>query len=375
MRLKKSTAWFIIALVTALFAINCVTAQASVNISAKGAVLLERSTRKVLYYKAAHEKMPMASTTKIMTCILAIENTENIDEIITVDDAAYAIEGSSIYLKKNEKISVRDLLYGLMLASGNDAAVALACHVGGDVEGFAKMMNAKAKEIGCMNTNFVTPNGLHDDEHYTSAYDLALIACYAMENELFREIVGTTYYKAESGEVTRTLKNKNKILWEYEGGNGVKTGYTMKAGKCLVFSSMRDSMEIVGVVLNAPNMFMDAKALLDFGFENYSMARVMAADETVIRTRVSGGRKNVLALCVKNNIMIPVSCNEQTTLTPGINVKEHIKAPITKGDVLGTLEIWEEDICLCRSELIASEDIDAVSFEYYWERVIKRFIA
>lgn len=375
MKYRKITALILVLLISNFAQFFSASTQAELNVSAKGAVLMERSTKKVLYYKAAHEKLPMASTTKIMTCILAIENTKNIDEIIEVDDAAYAIEGSSIYLKKNEKISVRDLLYGLMLASGNDAAVALACHVGGNVEAFAKMMNKKAKEIGCMNTNFVTPNGLHDEEHYTTAYDLSLIACYAMENELFREIVGSTYYKAESGEVVRTLKNKNKILWQFDGGNGVKTGYTMKAGKCLVFSAERDGMEIVGTVLNAPNMFDDAKNLLTYGFENYSMSKVLTDGECIIRTRVFGGRKNVLALCLKDNIMIPVKVNEQTSLTPKIVVNSTIQAPIKKGDSLGFVEIWEGDVLLCTNKLVASEDIDAVGFNYYWERVIKRFIA
>ncbi|MBQ9833439.1 MAG: D-alanyl-D-alanine carboxypeptidase [Clostridia bacterium] len=342
--------------------------------SAQGAVLMERTTGKVLYYKSAHEKLPMASTTKIMTCILAIENGQ-LDEVIEVDDAAYAIEGSSIYLKKNERISVRDLLYGLMLASGNDAAVALACHVGGSVEGFAEIMNKKAKSIGCMNTNFVTPNGLHDDAHYTTAYDLGLIACYAMGNETFREVVGTTYYKSETGEITRTWKNKNKILWQYEGGNGVKTGYTMRAGKCLVFSAMRDSMEVVGVVLNDPNMFNDAKSMLDYGLDNFSMAKVLSAGEVIARARVFNGRKNVLALELKDNIMIPVSNDEYANLIPRIITADAINAPVTKGEVLGTLEIWEEDKLLVKSDLVAAQDIDAVSFEYFWNRVIKRFVA
>lgn len=140
-----------------------------------------------------------------------------------------------MYLRLGEKISLRDLVYGLMLISGNDAAVAIAVHVGGSVAGFAALMNEKAQALGALNTHFVTPNGLHDPDHYTTAYDLALIASYAMQNGTFREIVGTTYYRTETGEITRTIKNKNKLLWEYEGGNGVKTGYTMAGWKMPCF--------------------------------------------------------------------------------------------------------------------------------------------
>ncbi|MBQ2662167.1 MAG: D-alanyl-D-alanine carboxypeptidase [Clostridia bacterium] len=371
MKIKKSFTVLLAALVLFSFA-N--TARAQSLETASGAVLLEQSTRKVLYYKNAHARLPMASTTKIMTCILAIEKG-NLDEVIEVADEAYAIEGSSIYLEKNERISVRDLLYGLMLASGNDAAVALACHVAGDTESFARLMNNEAKEIGCMNTNFITPNGLHDDEHYTSAYDLGLIACYAMENATFREIVGTTYYTAESGHVKRTLKNKNKILWQYEGGNGIKTGYTMKAGKCLVFSAERDGMNLVGVVLDDGNMFNDAKVMLDYGFENYAMSTALKKGDTILRTRVWGGRKNILALELKDNIMVPVSNNTQTTLIPKIKTYGQLKAPVRKGETLGFIEIWEGDTLLKTGELVAAEDIDAVSFGYFLDRVIKRFAA
>ena len=238
------------------------------DVSAKGAVLIESRTGKVLYAKNAHEKLPMASTTKIMTALLAIENG-NLNDIVETDASAYGTEGSSIYLDYEEKISLKDLLYGLMLSSGNDAAVAIAVHIGKGTNKFAEMMNARAKSIGALNTNFVTPNGLHDENHYTTAYDLARITAVAMKSPVFREIVSTQYYRAETGAKPRTFKNKNKILWEYDGGSGVKTGYTKIAGKCLVFSAERNGMEVIGVVLNCPGMFDDAKAMMNYAFENY----------------------------------------------------------------------------------------------------------
>ena len=285
----------------------------TVDVSAGGVMLMDARTHKVLYAKTAHEKLPMASTTKIMTAILAIE-AGNLDALVTVPQEAYGVEGSSMYLRLGEQISMRDLLYGLMLVSGNDAAVAIAVHVGGSVEGFAALMNAKAASLGAHNTHFVTPNGLPDPDHYTTAYDLALIACYAMQNETFREIVGTTYYQTTTGEIARTVKNKNKILWEYEGGNGVKTGYTMAAGKCLVFAAEREGMQLVGVVLNCPDMFPSAKRLLDYGFETYQQETLVAADERIARVRVTGGKKNALEVAAKNDIIILVKDGDSTTV-------------------------------------------------------------
>lgn len=360
---------------TLTFAPRVSGAVEDISISAQSAVLMETGTTKVLHYKAAHEELAMASTTKIMTAILGIERGGNLDALVAVSPEAYGVEGSSIYLKMDEKISLRDLLYGLMLSSGNDAAVAIACYIGGSVEGFAQMMNEKAESIGAMDTHFVTPNGLHDDMHYTTAYNLALIASYAMRNEVFREIVGTEYYKTTTGDVQRTFKNKNKLLWEYEGGNGVKTGYTMKAGKCLVFSAERDGFEILGVVLNAPDMFLDAKQLLDYGFENFSLARAIAAGEILAQVPVRGGRKNMLALTVKEDIMIPVGNEETLNVRTRIVTKDDIEAPVEAGMELGTLELWDVSRLLASCPLIAAENIDAVSFSFFFERLIRSFIA
>ena len=347
----------------------------TVEIFAGGVMLMDACTHKVLYAKNAHEKLPMASTTKIMTAILAIE-TGKLDALVTVPKEAYGVEGSSMYLRLGEKISLRDLVYGLMLVSGNDAAVAIAINVGGSIAGFAALMNEKAKELGAHNTHFVTPNGLHDAEHYTTAYDLALIASYAMQNETFREIVGTTYYRTVTGEVTRTVKNKNKILWEYEGGNGVKTGYTMAAGKCLVFSAERNGVELVGVVLNCPDMFPAAKRLLDYGFETYKPEKLVAAGDVIARIRVNGGRKNALAVAVKQDIIILVKDGDSTTVRTVVKLaQQQVQAPVNKGDSLGSLEIWEDGRILAETELVAAEMIEPAAFTDYLERLFRRWSA
>lgn len=206
--------------------------------------------------------LPMASTTKIMTALLTVENCRMEDEV-AVPEEAVGIEGSSIFLKKGEKMTVRDLLYGLMLRSGNDAAVTLAVHTAGSVDNFVEMMNSRAESMGLKNTRFENPHGLHDENHYTSAYDLCKLGCIAIKNSLFKAVVSTKYISAGEGENRRYWKNKNRILTEYEGGNGIKTGYTVKAGRCLVASAERNGVTAVSVVLNCPDMFERSKILLD----------------------------------------------------------------------------------------------------------------
>ncbi|MDR0840928.1 MAG: D-alanyl-D-alanine carboxypeptidase [Christensenellaceae bacterium] len=341
------------------------------KVSAAGAVLLEAGTGKVLFEKNAAQKLPMASTTKVMTALLAIE-LGDLDEIVSTDASAYGVEGSSIYLKLQEELSLRDLLYGLMLASGNDAAVAIAVHIGQGVERFAEMMNARAKRIGAVNTNFVTPNGLPNDDHYTTAYDLALIAAEAMKNETFREIVSAQYYRAQTGAVPRTFKNKNKILWNYEGGNGIKTGYTKAAGRCLVFAARRDGMQLVGVVLNCPSMFEDAAQMLDFGMDNYELAPLVRAGDRVAVAQVRGGMKNSLELVAGQDIMVPVERGNRAQYRTRVVVADVIRAPVQAGQACGYVEVLgDEGRLLTRFELTAGSAVDAASWFYYFKKAAK----
>lgn len=243
----------------------------SQDISAGQAVLIDGDTGKVLYEKAADEKAYPASTTKIMTALVTLETLMKydspIDQLIEVPRCAEGVEGSSLYLKAGERISIEDLLYGLMLVSGNDAAVALAEVIGGSQEEFVEMMNIRAAELGCTGTNFVNPNGLFDDNHYTTARDMALIACEAMKNETFRKIVGSQQWNAASRESTYvTFRNKNKTVFQYEGGNGIKIGYTENSGRTLVASARRGEKSMICVVMSAPDWFNDAYKLMDQGF-------------------------------------------------------------------------------------------------------------
>ncbi|MGN0808266.1 MAG: D-alanyl-D-alanine carboxypeptidase family protein [Candidatus Coproplasma sp.] len=248
------------------FAFNSTTASYADGVSE---IAMELDHFTLLYSKNIDRKLPMASTTKIMTALLICEDCD-LDEVITVPDKAVGVEGSSIYLKYGEEISIKDLLYGLMLVSGNDAACALAIHHSGSVEEFVNRMNERARELGLKNTNFANPNGLPDDNHYTTAYDLCKIACEALKNQTFAQVVSTKHYKGEY----RCFTNKNKLLTTLEGANGVKTGYTEKAGRCLVSSARRNNMQVVCVVLNCYDMFQRSANIINDCFKNYCIETV-----------------------------------------------------------------------------------------------------
>ncbi|OQB25234.1 MAG: D-alanyl-D-alanine carboxypeptidase DacB precursor [Firmicutes bacterium ADurb.Bin182] len=353
---------------------NTAFAYTEPEISAGGAVLMEVETTKVLYALSPHERLPMASTTKIMTALVAIENSEP-DDMVEVPDIAFGAEGSSMYLKRGEMLSMEDLLYGLMLTSGNDAAIAIAVHVGGSVEGFAKMMNARAKSIGAFNTNFVNPNGLPDSKHYTTAYDLTLIAAEALKNPEFAKITGTKTYKTKTGDYIRWLKNKNKILSQYDGGTGVKTGYTKQAGKCLVFSAQKGNMHLVGTVLDCGEMFPSAMDLLDFGFNNFSPYTVMSKGDDSLNINVRNGLKNKLALTVKQDIIVPAENGTVPDIDIHIKVNKTVDAPVRKYDRMGALEIYDNGRLLLTVPLYAADDVLQRDYIYYLKRLLNFWAA
>ena len=242
----------------------------TVKRGASGAVCIEASSRRVLYADGKDEVCYPASTTKVLTALIALERLP-LDKIVTVPEIAEGVEGSSIYLKAGDTITVEDLLFGLMLRSGNDAAVTLATEVAGGIDEFASLMNGKAKMLGARNSHFVNPHGLHDDNHYTTAYDLALICATAYENHDFVRIVGTKQRKIVVSGEARYIANKNKLLRLFKGANGVKTGFTKKSGRCLVGGAKRGDMQLITVVLNHGDMWNDTVRMLNFGFDNYAM--------------------------------------------------------------------------------------------------------
>ncbi len=228
-------------------------------------ICMRADTMEIYSEVNVHERLPMASTTKIMTALIVIENCL-LDEVVEIDERAVGVEGSSIYLKKGDKYAVKELLYGLMLRSGNDSATALAIHAAGSVENFVNTMNFRARTLDLNDTNFVNPHGLHHKEHYTSAYDLCRLSCYAMQNDIFREIVGTKSIAVGVDENKKIWCNKNKILSMCDGGNGIKTGYTKNAGRCLVASAERNGITVVSVVLNRGDMYNECISMMESAF-------------------------------------------------------------------------------------------------------------
>ena len=275
-------------------------------------IVIDSRTNRILYQNNAYEKKYMASTTKILTAIVVIENC-NINDIVTIKKETTGIEGSSIYLEEGEKLSVMDLLYGLMLRSGNDCAITLATHCSGSIKNFAELMNKMAKKIGAIESNFTNPHGLHDDNHYTTAYDLAIISSYALKNPIFKQIVSTKKIEIPftTREFNRVLFNKNKMLKEFEGSTGIKTGFTKKAGRCLVSSCERNGLELISVVLNCPPMFERSKTLLSNCFNDYKAYNVLESDNILDFIDSERGK---IAITIKNDVILPLTENEYKNL-------------------------------------------------------------
>jgi D-alanyl-D-alanine carboxypeptidase (penicillin-binding protein 5/6) len=343
-----------------------------IPLSASSAILMDRSTGRVLYARNINSKMPMASTTKIMTALLAIKKGD-LDSYVKVPTEAVGVEGSSIYLQYGEKILLRDLVYGLMLRSGNDSAVAIAHHVGKSVEEFVDMMNEEAKRLGANNTNFMNPNGLHHDKHYTTAYDLALITREALRNQAFREVTKTKLWVAKR-EGHKYFYNKNKTLSQYKDGDGVKTGYTRAAGRCLVTSATRNDMQLIAVVLNDPNWFNDCFKMLDFGFDNYKSTKVFGKDEITKKVTVYGGEKKYTNLVYKDDIIVPLKEGEEKLIKTIIEIDENIQAPIKRRQSLGKANVYLKDKLLGTTDIISREDIEVEKIQRKITKYLKEKI-
>ena len=352
---KRWTAGLFIAL---FFLYNHVGALSEDATSARAACVMEMETGRVLFAVNMNDRLPMASTTKVMTALLALERG-SMDAMVTCSDNAFGVSGTSIYLSQGETLSLRDMLLGLMLASGNDAAVAIAEHVGGSVDGFLSMMNARAKAIGAYNTHFANPHGLPDENHYTTAYDLALIARTAMQNAAFRELVSTK--KAQIPWAGRThsrqLNNKNRLLTSYPGATGIKTGYTSKAGRCLVFGAARDGMELVGVVLGCGNWFDEAERLLNHCFDAYEMKTVLGPMQSAGQIGVAGGREKSVPMCLMQALSAPLAAGEEGQIV--LDIPQQVPAPVYPGMHLGTAHLVINGQEYARSEVVASQAVAA----------------
>lgn len=355
---------------------------ASPDISSPAALLMDTASGKVLYEKNMNEKRYPASLTKVMTAIVVLENCD-LSSIATVSyDAVMSL--SSGYVTANlqigEELTIEQLLYVLMVGSSNDAAIVLAEHVSGSIEAFAELMNQKAEEIGCTSTHFVNPNGVHDENHYSTAYDLALIARYAMNNETFRTLVSTTSYKLpitnKYDREDRVFTTTNSLLivnnnarednYYYKYATGIKTGFTTPAGNCLIASANKGNLELITVVLGAgqtsnglSQRYLDTKALFDYGYDTYTLREVIKAGNTVQTVSISNATRDTKKLdaVIENDVYVLIKQEDKNSaLLPEITLNDNLKAPIKKGDIIGSVSYTVEGITYSEN-LLASSDV------------------
>ncbi len=344
--------------------------------SAEGMATIEASTGRLLYAKDENKRLPMASTTKIITAIVAIESGKDLDQKHEIPKEAVGIEGSSIYLKKGEHLTLRELLYGLMLRSGNDSAVAIAIIVSGSVENFINKMNSFCLNLGLQNTHLVTVNGLHDDNHYTTALELAKVTAYAMKNQTFKTIVSSKE-KVIDNELDkkykiRLLKNKNKLLKNMSDADGVKTGYTKKAGRCFVGSATRGNMQVICVVLNCVPMFEESANLIEKAFYEYKLVKLLDKGEV---TKYSGENKKAvgLPLAIKEDVYYPLKLDELSKVKGNV---VYDQKPLVSSENLQSVATFKIEL---ENNLIFSEKLytifieEETNFEDILKKIIEKF--
>lgn len=353
---------------------------------------MDADSSQVIYEKNANKKLYPASTTKIMTGILAIE-LGNLDDIVTIDnEIVHLTDGSHIALEAGEQLTLEELLNALLIESANDSALAIAKHISGSIDVFVNLMNEKAKEIGAKNTHFVNPNGLHDDEHYSTAYDLALMGQYAMKNDTFKNIVKNYTYTipvTNKKNEPRFLKSANRLIYstrkiningnavpiKYDGATGIKTGYTKKAQSCLVSSVNKDNRNLISVVLksNGENLFLDTHKLFNFGFENFKNEKLGFSNQFIGNFNVSRGASPIVSGILKDDISYSLNLDKADTVESKINPFEDIQAPIKQGDILGYIEYILDDNVIAKGDIISTADIDIDPNSTLYKKILNKW--
>ena len=356
------------------------------DINSRAAVVIDRSSNTILYGKNEKEKRKMASTTKIMTALVVIENA-NLDDVVTISKKAAGTGGSRLGLKTNDQITVNNLLYGLMLCSGNDAAVALAEHVGGSVEEFAVLMNSKANDLGLLNTHFVTPHGLDKDEHYTTAYELALLSNYALKNETFAKIVNTKYTSITINDYSKSLHNTNELLGVLNGVYGIKTGFTNGANRCLVTACKRENLDIICVVLGADTKSFrtkDSIKLIEYVFANYSNVNI----SNILNVDFDNWKKdnynkiNIVKATFKNIDLkldtlkynnIAILNTDIKNISTDVYVNNNLVAPVFKNDVVGCINIKNGNDIIYSCNILSDSNINKRNISDYFSMFLHNY--
>ena len=333
-------------------------------ISAEKAILIDSVTDRVLYEKNADSQSLIASTTKIMTALIVCEQCNVLDRM-KIPKEAVGIEGSSMYLQEGEVLTIQELLYGLMLHSGNDAAVALAIYCGGTVEGFAEMMNDKARVLGMTGTHFENPNGLDSPGHYSTARDLAILTDYAMENPIFYKTVSAKTVTVGN----RYLRNHNKLLWQVEGADGVKTGYTKAAGRILVSSATRDGRRLIAVTINDPCDWQDHAALLEEGFARYQVQIIVTAGEKLGTFEIAGGQVGAVELLAAEDFSYAIAADEAVSIQ--LNGPGFVYAPVAEGGDAGFAYICLNGKAVGKLPMIYGQTVEKVTEEEksFWDKL------
>ncbi|MGM9605988.1 MAG: D-alanyl-D-alanine carboxypeptidase family protein [Oscillospiraceae bacterium] len=334
-------------------------------LSAASAILVDGESGRVLFEQNAREQRSIASITKLMTALVAAESADDLQEEVTIRPEWTGIEGSSIYLRAGETVTLETLLYGLLLNSGNDAAIAVAAHCAGDVDAFVQRMNDRAAELGMEQTHFTNPNGLSEDGHYSTAYDMALLARACLENETVAKIAATKSITLG----TRTFTNHNKLLWRYEGCTGMKTGYTEKAGRTLVSSAQRDGRTLIAVTLCAPNDWADHAALFDYGFAMFPRQVLCTAGKEFRRVPVQGGLVPFVSVVTAEDLYFPLAEGEQVQAQ--VSLPNFVESPVEEGAALGKLSFYLGDTLIGETDLLAASAVhrEAAQPRSLWERV------
>lgn len=350
------------------------------SLHAKASCLMDADTEQVLWGQEADKKMPMASTTKIMTCIIALENGK-LEDTVTATSYAASMPDVQLNMKAGETFCLKDLLYSLMLESHNDTAVAIAEHVGGSVEGFAAMMNAKAAELGCTQTNFVTPNGLDSKEHYTTAKELCIIAAYAIRNKQFLNIIATPSYQFSNRKGTRKyhVRNHDAFLTSYPGAIGIKTGFTGNAGYCFCGAAKKGGQTLITSVLACgwpPNKtwkWKDTKALMNYGFDNFKTVSV-TPEKLPSSLPASQGAEGQVAIRSTAPEKLAFTLQEQDTVTRKTTLPQNVIAPVRKGDIIGYDKYYRNDELLYEFPILAKKSCAARGLSYYRKLVKELFL-
>ena len=347
------------------------------DLNAKSLFLMEADSGTILYEKNPDERLPIASVTKIMTMLLIMEAIDSgkitLDEMVSVSDRAMSMGGSTMFLETGEQLSVSDMLKGIAVASANDGTVAMAEHISGSESAFVEMMNKRAKELGMENTNFVNTNGLDDDNHYSSARDVALMSQELIKHEKIFEY--TTIWTDTLRDGKFQLANTNKLIRFYNGANGLKTGSTSKALCCLSATALRNDMQLIAVVLGAPtsnDRFAAARGLLDYGFANYSVQKAVEKNEEISKIPVLKGTEEEVSAIAEEELTILTSKGNQNELEKRIDIPDALTAPIDEGEVIGTAEFLLDGEVKGSVNIIAANKIVKKSYrEFLWDAVKK----